>query len=87
MYIGIDLGTSSLKILLVTKAGKILNSVTKEYPISYPQSGWSEQNPEDWFNAMVVGMDVVLPDSALIEKYEKRYDYFRKLYPALKDVF
>ncbi len=62
MYIGIDLGTSSLKILLVTKAGKILNSVTKEYPISYPQSGWSEQNPEDWLNAMVVGMDELLKD-------------------------
>lgn len=56
-YIGIDLGTSGVKILLVSKDGKILNEVTETYPISYPYSGWSEQNPEDWFNAVVRGLE------------------------------
>ena len=59
-YIGIDLGTSSVKLLLADAEGNILNSVTKEYPIYYPQSGWSEQNPTDWFNATVDGMNELL---------------------------
>ena len=59
-YIGIDLGTSSVKLLLVAPDGSILNSVTKEYPIYYPQSGWSEQNPEDWLKATVTGLDELL---------------------------
>ena len=59
-YIGIDLGTSSVKLLLVSADGSILNSVTKEYPIYYPQSGWSEQNPEDWLQATVQGIEELL---------------------------
>ena len=59
-YIGIDLGTSSVKLLLVSADGRILNSVTKEYPIYYPQSGWSEQKPEDWFNATLQGIEELL---------------------------
>ncbi len=56
-YIGIDLGTSSLKLLLVDKNGRVLNSVTEEYPVFYPQSGWSEQNPEDWLSALKSGIN------------------------------
>ena len=55
-YIGIDLGTSSVKMLLVSKDGEILKSVTREYPICYPKSGWSEQNPYDWYNATIGGL-------------------------------
>ena len=56
-YIGIDLGTSGVKILLVSKEGKILNEVTESYPVSYPKSGWSEQNPEDWYSAVMSGLE------------------------------
>ena len=42
-YIGIDLGTSAAKLLLVDADGSILNSVTKEYPLEFPQPGWSQQ--------------------------------------------
>lgn len=59
-YVGIDLGTSSVKLLLVTADGVIINIVTKEYPIYYPQSGWSEQNPEDWLKATAQGIDELL---------------------------
>lgn len=59
-YLGIDLGTSSVKLLLVAANGKILNAVTKEYPIFYPQSGWSEQRPEDWLSATIKGIDELL---------------------------
>ena len=59
-YIGIDLGTSSVKMLLVAKNGEILNSVTREYPICYPKSGWSEQNPYDWYSATIDGLKELL---------------------------
>ncbi len=61
-YIGIDLGTSAVKLLLVDGAGAILNSVTKEYPISFPHPGWSEQNPADWWSACLIGMEELLKD-------------------------
>jgi len=63
MYIGIDLGTSSVKLLLVDKNGEILNSVTNEYPIYYPKSGWSEQNPEDWLASTLDGIDKLLENT------------------------
>ena len=53
LYIGIDLGTSSVKLLLMEASGKILNTVTKEYPLEFPQPGWSQQNPEDWRRAVL----------------------------------
>lgn len=59
-YIGADLGTSSLKLLLVDTEGVILNSVTKNYDVSYPNPGWSEQNPEDWWNAFELGIPELL---------------------------
>ncbi len=52
MYIGIDLGTSAVKLLLMSEEGKILNSVFEEYPVYYPQLGYSEQEPDDWWNAV-----------------------------------
>ena len=60
LYIGIDLGTSATKVLLVDEAGKILNSISKEYPVIYPNSGWSEQNPEEWWNAVKTGIPELL---------------------------
>ena len=59
-YIGIDLGTSAVKLLLVSEDGRILNSTTKSYPIFYPESGWSEQNPEDWYTGVVEGIKELL---------------------------
>ena len=55
-YIGIDLGTSAVKLLLVDEKGAICGSVTKEYPLSFPQPGWSEQNPADWWKAVQHGI-------------------------------
>lgn len=62
-YIGADLGTSGLKLLLVDAEGKILNSVTKNYEVHYPEPGWSEQNPKDWWEAFVSGMNELLADT------------------------
>ena len=55
-YIGIDLGSSSVKILLVDENGRICFAVTSEYPLFLPHPGWSEQRPEDWWNAVTEGL-------------------------------
>lgn len=55
-YIGADLGTSALKLLLVSANGEIVKTITKEYPVSYPHPAWSEQNPEDWWLAFKNGV-------------------------------
>lgn len=62
-YIGIDLGTSSVKLLLMQNDGLATSSVSKEYSVSYPKSGWSEQNPEDWLRQTLAGMKELLADA------------------------
>ena len=59
-YIGIDLGTSACKLLLVDEDGGIANEVTRAYPLSFPRPGWSEQRPEDWWSAVVTGVPELL---------------------------
>lgn len=55
-YIGIDLGTSAVKLLLMDQDGTIQNIVSKEYPIYFPHPGWSEQNPSDWYEKAIEGI-------------------------------
>ena len=59
-YIGIDLGTSAVKLLLVDENGGIRNEVTREYPLEFPQPGWSQQAPEDWRKAVLEGIPALL---------------------------
>mgnify|MGYP005807029679 CR=1 FL=1 len=59
-YIGIDLGTSAVKLLLVDENGGIRNEVTREYPLEFPQPGWSQQAPEDWKKAVLEGIPALL---------------------------
>lgn len=47
-YLGIDLGTSSVKLLLSDEKGNIIKTATRDYPLIFPNEGWSEQNPSDW---------------------------------------
>jgi len=56
LYIGIDLGTSAVKLLLMNGEGNIEKVVSGEYPISFPHPGWSEQNPKDWWTQTVKGI-------------------------------
>ena len=56
LYIGIDLGTSAVKLLLMDNEGKIKKIVSRSYPISFPHPGWSEQNPEDWLHETIDGI-------------------------------
>ena len=60
LYIGVDLGTSAMKLLLMDGSGKIRNTVTKEYPLEFPKPGWSQQNPEHWKAALLAGIPELL---------------------------
>ena len=59
-YIGVDLGTSAVKLLLMDSEGKIENIVSKDYPLSFPNPGWSEQSPLDWYNQSMAGLEELL---------------------------
>jgi xylulokinase len=50
-FLGVDLGTSSVKIVVMNNTGQVTASLSKDYDVSYPKVGWAEQNPEDWWNA------------------------------------
>ena len=60
LFIGIDLGTSSTKLLLSDEKGNILNTVSKDYPLIFPHPGWSEQDPELWWKACTDGIPELL---------------------------
>lgn len=62
LYIGVDLGTSAVKLLLMDGEGRILKIVSREYPISFPRPGWSEQDPEDWIRETVEGIRELTAD-------------------------
>lgn len=59
LYIGVDLGTSAVKLLLMDGEGVIKKIVSKEYPLYFPHPGWSEQKPEDWFTQTIEGIKVL----------------------------
>lgn len=62
LYIGVDLGTSAVKLLLMEGDGTIRKIVSREYPLYFPHSGWSEQNPEDWFAQSMEGIRELTAD-------------------------
>ena len=61
-YLGIDLGTSSTKFLLVDEKGNIASEVTKDYDLIFPHPGWSEQKPSDWWEACKAGIPELIKD-------------------------
>lgn len=62
LYIGVDLGTSAVKLLLMDQNGQIIKIASREYALSFPHPGWSEQNPYDWFSQSVDGLKELLSE-------------------------
>jgi xylulokinase len=62
LYIGIDLGTSAVKLLLMDGEGKIKKIVSREYPLSFPHPGWSEQEPAHWIRETLEGIRELTAD-------------------------
>lgn len=60
LYIGIDLGTSAVKLLLMDADGRVKHIVSREYPLYFPHPGWSEQKPEDWYRETMQGVKELL---------------------------
>ena len=58
--IGLDVGTSGAKCIMIDENGKVVASSTQEYPLSTPRPGWAEQNPADWWDGVVRGLKVIL---------------------------
>lgn len=50
--LGIDIGTSACKAALFDRKGQVLVAANGEYPVYYPEEGWAEQNPEEWWSAV-----------------------------------
>ncbi len=65
MYLGIDIGTSGTKVLAIEASGKILGSALEEYPCYAPKPLWSEQDPDDWWNATVKAVKKVVKAAKL----------------------
>lgn len=58
-YLGIDLGTSSVKLLLVDEKGNIIKTASRKYPLIFPKDGWSEQNPSDWWEGTLSALSEI----------------------------
>lgn len=56
MYLGIDLGTSSVKAVLADASGNIIDSQSARYELYFPRDGYAEQNPEDWYLGLVAAL-------------------------------
>lgn len=63
--LGIDVGTSGTKTLLVDESGRVLGSAGAEYPLSTPRPGWAEQDPQDWWEATCRTVRRVLADAGV----------------------
>lgn len=63
--IGLDVGTSGAKCIMIDENGKVVASSTQEYPLYTPKPGWAEQDPEDWWQGVVRGLKVILEKAAV----------------------
>lgn len=65
VYLGIDLGTSSVKILAINNLNEIIGEITKEYPVDFPKDKWAQQNPEDWWTQTAVGIRELIQNTGI----------------------
>ena len=65
VLLGIDLGTSACKTALFDPDGRVLAQESEEYPVYYPQPGWAEQEPEEWWRAICTAVRRTLRNSGI----------------------
>lgn len=66
--VGIDIGTSGCKSILVDSKGKVVSSATEEYPLSTPKPGWAEQDPAHWWKATLKTLKHIISASGIDTK-------------------
>lgn len=69
--LGVDIGSGSVKLTLLSRAGEIAGSSGCEYPTQYPQVGWCEQDPEDWCRAFGSALKSLLEKTGILSKQIK----------------
>ena len=57
---GLDIGTSGVKALILSKTGEVISTANESYPLATPNSGWAEQNPNDWWQSVIKVIDKVV---------------------------
>ncbi|PAY15676.1 xylulokinase [Rhodopirellula sp. SM50] len=62
-YLGIDIGTSGTKTLLIDESGNVIAEADATYPMEQPKPGWTQQDPEDWWKATVKTVRAVMRSS------------------------
>lgn len=60
LLLGIDIGTSACKVAVFDRTGKVLAQSNQAYQVYYPQNGWVEQDVNEWWNAICIGIKDVL---------------------------
>ncbi len=60
MYIGIDLGTSSVKALLLSSEGQVIKTVSEKYDVLMPKPSWREQDPQDWYKQTLIALKKIV---------------------------
>jgi xylulokinase len=63
--VGLDVGTTGVKAIRISETGEVLERAEVEYPLSIPQPGWAEQDPEDWWRATEAALDAVGRDGPI----------------------
>src|SRR6056297_2184637 len=58
--LGIDIGTSNVKVLIISSNGKLVATEEKSYPLHSPNQGWSEQDPHDWWNSTKAAIKTII---------------------------
>ncbi|MBC7319714.1 xylulokinase [bacterium] len=61
-FIGIDLGTSGVKVLLIDEKGEVVSKGEEEYPLYTPNPGWTEQDPQEWWSATKTAIRKAIKD-------------------------
>ena len=60
LLLGIDIGTSACKIAVIDKQGRVVAQTNRAYKVFYPQSGWAEQDPDEWWTEVCAGIRVIM---------------------------
>lgn len=63
--LGIDIGSSSCKLTVLDQSGRFIGASFQEYRPLTPQPGWAEQDPEDWYRAMIVALQKLTKENGI----------------------
>ncbi|KAM3107258.1 FGGY family carbohydrate kinase [Phormidesmis sp. 146-33] len=89
IVLGLDLGTSGVRVVAVEAQGYLIAQSSHAYPLATPRPSWTEQNPADWVQASIAALQDIalqLPNAEIVALglYDERFDRYQQSYYALK---